>query len=83
MAIWVKKNGKEITLNDEKETISKAVSLGWCRAEDAPADEDIGKMTRKQLDAVCISLQILVDPTLNKPAVVALIEAAQKDNEAK
>ena len=31
MTVWIKDNGKEITLNDEKATIEAAESMGWKR----------------------------------------------------
>lgn len=29
MTIWIKENGSQIEINDEKATVEKAKSLGW------------------------------------------------------
>lgn len=33
MTVWVKENGTELHLNDNKETIKQALSYGWKRKE--------------------------------------------------
>ena len=34
MAKWIKPNGKEIEINDNKATVEYAESLGWKRADE-------------------------------------------------
>lgn len=48
MALWVKENGTELELNEEKATIEHAESLGWKRAGDVKQEKR--KYTRKVAD---------------------------------
>ena len=51
MAIWIKKTGMEIELNDEKATVEYVRSLGWVIKGEEPEGLTLDEMNKDQLEA--------------------------------